>query len=173
MRPSPPFCCLYRHRLRQQATTGPPSVPGSKLYEQFCSTCHDHPKDRIPARDIIARRPPDEVMQILTNGVMRAQAAGLNMNDRVAVATFVTGKAPTGHLGKVPETNLCTQHGVAKAADSGSNWNGWGRDLNNSRYQPDPGITAADVPHLKVKWAFGYRASYIYGQPTIVADGCM
>ena len=147
---------------------GPPSVPASQLYGQFCSTCHDHPKERIPARDIIARRTPDEVMQILTNGVMRAQAAGLNMNDRVAVATFVTGKAPTGNLGKVPETNLCTEHGVAKAADSGSNWNGWGRDLNNSRYQPNPGITAAEVPHLKVKWAFGYRASYIYGQPTIV-----
>ena len=93
---------------------GPPSVPASQLYGQFCSTCHDHPKERIPARDIIARRTPDEVMQILTNGVMRAQAAGLNMNDRVAVATFVTGKAPTGNLVKVPETNLCTEHGVAK-----------------------------------------------------------
>ena len=107
-------------------------------------------------------------MQILTNGVMRAQAAGLNMNDRVAVATFVTGKAPTGDLGKVPETNLCTDHSVATAANSDSDWNGWGRDLNNSRYQPNPGITVAEVPHLKVKWAFGYRASYIYGQPTIV-----
>ena len=98
---------------RGAGNDGPPSVPGSQLYGQFCSTCHDHPKDRIPARDIIARRTPDEVMQILTNGVMRAQAAGLNMNDRVAVATFVTGKAPTGNLGKAPETNLCTEHGVA------------------------------------------------------------
>jgi polyvinyl alcohol dehydrogenase (cytochrome) len=147
---------------------GPPSAPGSKLYEQFCSTCHDHPKERIPARDVIARRTPDEVMQILTNGVMRAQAAGLNMNDRVAVATFVTGKAPTGNMGTAPESNLCTEQGAATAAGSGSSWNGWGRDLNNSRYQPNPGLTAADVPHLKVKWAFGYRASYIYGQPTIV-----
>jgi polyvinyl alcohol dehydrogenase (cytochrome) len=147
---------------------GPPSTPGTQLYEQFCSGCHDHPKDRIPARDVIARHSPDEVMQILTSGVMRAQAGGLNMNDRVAVATFLTGKAPTGNLGVVPESNLCQEQGAAAGAEAGPSWNGWGRDLNNSRFQPDPGLTAAEVPHLKVKWAFGYRASYIYGQPTIV-----
>src|SRR4051812_13583459 len=69
------------------ANDGPPSAPGSVLFQQFCSSCHDHPKDRIPARDVIAKRTPDEVMRALTNGVMRTQAAGLNMNDRVAVAT--------------------------------------------------------------------------------------
>jgi polyvinyl alcohol dehydrogenase (cytochrome) len=147
---------------------GPPSTSGAQLYEQFCSACHDHPKDRIPAREVIARHTPDEVMQILTSGVMRAQAGGLNMNDRVAVATFVTGKAPTGNAGTVPESNLCKEQGTAGGAEVGSSWNGWGRDLDNSRFQPDPGLTAADVPHLKVKWAFGYRATYIYGQPTIV-----
>jgi polyvinyl alcohol dehydrogenase (cytochrome) len=147
---------------------GPPSTPGAQLYEQFCSACHDHPKDRIPAREVIARHTPDEVMQILTSGVMRAQAGGLNMNDRAAVATFVTGKPPTGNLGIVPESNLCKEQGAAAGAEGGSSWNGWGRDLDNSRFQPDPGLTAAEVPHLKVKWAFGYRASYIYGQPTIV-----
>ena len=146
---------------------GPPSTSGAQLYEQFCSTCHDHPKDRIPARDVIARHNPDEVMQILTSGVMRAQAGGLNMNDRAAVATFLTGKAPTGNLGAAPETNLCKEQGAAAGGEGGSSWNGWGRDLNNSRFQPDPGLTAAEVPHLKVKWAFGYRATYIYGQPTI------
>ena len=146
---------------------GPPSAPGSKLYEQFCSSCHDHPQDRIPARDVIARRSPEEVMQALTNGVMRTQAAGLNMNDRVAVATFVTGQAPADKMAAVPEGNLCVSHGGA-AISTGSGWNGWGRDLDNSRYQPKPGLLAADVPHLKVKWAFGYRATYIYGQPTVV-----
>ena len=148
---------------------GPPSAPGSKLYEQFCGSCHDHPQGRIPARDVIARRSPEEVMQAMTNGVMRAQAAGLNMNDRVAVATFVTGQAPADKMTAVPEGNLCVSHGNA-AISAGSSWNGWGRDLDNSRYQPEPGLIAANVPHLKVKWAFGYRATYIYGQPTVV-DG--
>jgi polyvinyl alcohol dehydrogenase (cytochrome) len=147
---------------------GPPSTPGAQLYEQFCSSCHDHPKDRIPAREVIARHDPDEVMQILTSGVMRAQAGGLNMNDRVAVATFLTGKAPTGNPGATPETNLCKEEGAAAGPETGSNWNGWGGDLTNARFQPESRLTADDLPRLKVKWAFGYRATYIYGQPTIV-----
>jgi len=107
-------------------------------------------------------------MQSLTSGLMRNQAAGLNMNDRVAIAAFLTGKAP-GNRTLAAETKLCARHVPAKL-DDGKGWNGWGRDLDNSRYQPSPGLTAADVPHLKVRWAFGYRASYIYGQPTIVGD---
>ncbi len=140
---------------------------GAKLYAQFCGACHDHPKDRIPARALIARRSPDEVMQALTNGLMRVQAAGLNMNDRIAVATFLTGKAPAGQLAPMPEKNLCARGNVA-AVSTGPQWNGWGRDLDNSRFQPEPGLTAADVPRLKVKWAFGYQSTSIYGQPTVV-----
>src|SRR6185312_4340095 len=117
--------CFFLAPAWVLAKDGPPSAPGQKLYEQFCSTCHDHPKDRIPARDVIARRTPDEVMQALTNGLMRAQAAGLNMNDRVAVATFLTGKPPTGKSA-APETNLCTRTTAAMLDESG--WNGWGRD---------------------------------------------
>jgi polyvinyl alcohol dehydrogenase (cytochrome) len=144
-----------------------PPPEGAKLYNQFCGTCHDNPKDRIPAREVVAKRSPDEVMQALTSGTMRTQAAGLNMNDRLAVTTFLTGKAPTGSLTAVPETNLCRQRN-APAVTTGPQWNGWGVDLDNSRFQPEPGLTAADVPKLKVKWAFGYRATSIYGQPTVV-----
>ncbi len=35
-------------------------------------------------------------------------------------------------------------------------WNGWGRDVENSRYQPEPAIRATDVARLRFKWAFGY-----------------
>ncbi len=89
------------------------------------------------------------------------------MNDRVAVATYLTGKAPTGRLTPVPEANACSAP-FAPATDAGPGWNGWGRDLANTRFQSMPGLTAAEVPHLKLKWAFGYRATYVYGQPTLV-----
>ena len=145
---------------------GPPSASGAALYQGFCGACHDHPKERIPPREVIAKRTPEEVMQSLTSGLMRNQAAGLNMNDRVAIATYLTGQAPENRT-PAAETNLCVRQ-VPAMPDAGKGWNGWGRDLDNSRYQPNPGLTAAEVPRLKVKWAFGYRASYIYGQPTIV-----
>lgn len=146
---------------------GPPSVSGPALYEQFCSRCHDHPQDRIPPREVIARHSPEEVMRALTTGVMRTQAAGLNMNDRVALATLLTGRSPSTNMSAGPESNLCAAGGRATAT-GGSNWNGWGLDLANTRYQPEPGLDAADVPRLTVKWAFGYRGTYIYGQPSVV-----
>ena len=48
-------------------------------------------------------------------------------------------------------------------------WNGFGVDSSNSRYQPKPGMTAADVPNLKLKWAFGFPGgTQAYGNPAIV-----
>jgi polyvinyl alcohol dehydrogenase (cytochrome) len=52
---------------------------------------------------------------------------------------------------------------------SGPSWNGWGRDLDNSRYHPDPGLTADQIARLAVKWAFGFpNAVSAWGQPTVV-----
>src|SRR3984957_3008315 len=49
-------------------------------------------------------------------------------------------------------------------------WNGWGRGLDNTRYQPEPAIRDSDVSKLKLKWAYGYANGTEFGQPTIV-DG--
>jgi polyvinyl alcohol dehydrogenase (cytochrome) len=68
-----------------------------------------------------------------------------------------------------PEKNLCTAPAAPVALGS-VQWNGWGQDLDNARYQPEPAIRAADVPKLSLKWAFGYQGSAVSGQPTIV-DG--
>jgi polyvinyl alcohol dehydrogenase (cytochrome) len=52
---------------------------------------------------------------------------------------------------------------------TGSEWNGWGRDLANTRYQPSPGFGTADVPKLELKWAFGFpMGNSAYGQPAVV-----
>src|SRR5205823_8528183 len=49
-------------------------------------------------------------------------------------------------------------------------WNGWGVDVSNTRFQPaaQAGLSAADVPKLKLKWAFGFpNANSARAQPTI------
>jgi polyvinyl alcohol dehydrogenase (cytochrome) len=53
----------------------------------------------------------------------------------------------------------------------GPRWNGWGADLNNSRFQPAAmaGMTQDQVPRLQLKWAFGFpEASNANAQPTVV-----
>jgi polyvinyl alcohol dehydrogenase (cytochrome) len=66
-------------------------------------------------------------------------------------------------------------HGTCTEAESplalgSAQWNGWGADVENTRYQPEPALRAADVPKLGLKWAFGFEGSVVAGQPTVV-DG--
>jgi len=68
-----------------------------------------------------------------------------------------------------PEKNLCSTRPDPVAIGS-VQWNGWGHDLYNTRYQPEPAIRAMDVPKLALKWAYGYQAGAEFGQPTMV-DG--
>jgi polyvinyl alcohol dehydrogenase (cytochrome) len=49
-------------------------------------------------------------------------------------------------------------------------WNGWGRDTDNSRYQPEPALRAADVPRLSYRWAYGFAGAEDAGPPAVV-DG--
>ena len=143
--------------------------PGAELYAKMCAACHDHPKDRIPAREAIAKKTPEEIVVALTRGSMRVQSGGLNLNEQNALAEYLTGRAPSDAVLATPETNLCAaKQPLQPPSDVKGQWNGWGRDLDNSRYQPNPGLTAADLPKLKLKWAFGYRGSSVYGQPTVV-----
>src|SRR5580698_1513550 len=82
------------------------------------------------------------------------------------LSTPTTATAPAV-LG--PEKNLCTTRAEPVALGS-VQWNGWGRDLANTRYQPEPAIRAMDVPKLRLKWAFGFQGGTDFGQPTMVDD---
>jgi polyvinyl alcohol dehydrogenase (cytochrome) len=55
---------------------------------------------------------------------------------------------------------------------AGAAWNGWGADITNTRFQSAAaaGLSAKQVPQLKLKWAFGFpNGVHTYGQPTIAA----
>src|SRR5262249_16471705 len=54
----------------------------------------------------------------------------------------------------------------------GPQWVGWGANLANTRFQETvlAGLTAAEVPRLKLKWAFGFPGDVAStAQPTIAA----
>ena len=68
-----------------------------------------------------------------------------------ALATSLLAQTPTPD----PVTGKCS--GTPKPFVPGAgDWNGWGVDASGSRFQPAPGIAAADVPKLKLKWAFAF-----------------
>lgn len=52
----------------------------------------------------------------------------------------------------------------------GATWNGWGVDQTNGRFQraEAAGLRVADIPRLKLKWAFGFeKSTSAYAQPTV------
>jgi polyvinyl alcohol dehydrogenase (cytochrome) len=158
------------HPDNSQAQTGKQAPPdAAKLYEQRCAVCHDNPQDRTPPKSQLARRMPDEVIASLTTGSMKTQAAGLSEQEIRALAVYLTGKEPTGVIDPTQLANRC-QAPAGPINLKAPQWNGWGNDFDNTRYQPKPGLKAADVPRLKVKWAFAYPATMALGQPTIIGN---
>ena len=86
-----------------------------------------------------------------------------------AAAHAASDTAPPAAAALTPEKNICETRADPVAVGS-AQWNGWGRDLNNTRYQPEPAIRVVDVPKLALKWAYGYQSAGEFGQPTMV-DG--
>ncbi len=138
---------------------------GAALYQQRCAACHDRGVDRAPSRASLAQHRPEDVLRALTTGSMKDQAVALSEADLRAVSIFLTGKEFEQKQASAP-LNFCA--GTPPPIDLGApSWIGWGNDVTNQRYQKSPGIAAADVPRLKVKWAFGYDNSGVFGQPAV------
>jgi polyvinyl alcohol dehydrogenase (cytochrome) len=150
------------------AMAAPPD--GAALYKARCATCHDNPQAqlRTPKREEVAARSPEAVLAALSTGAMVTQAAGLSEEEDRAIALYITGKA-FGNTGAETMVGQCTAPPKKFAPAAKADWNGWGVDPTNSRFQPNPGLSAADVPKLKLKWAFGFPGdNSALAQPTVV-----
>jgi polyvinyl alcohol dehydrogenase (cytochrome) len=146
------------------ATAGRPDAAAT--YKRKCAACHDHPVGRIPSRSVIKTLPAQQVIFDLTFGVMQPQGLGLSVQEIAALATFLTGKSSTPGPQPSPKANMCANPG-APISVGGPQWNGWGHDVENSRFQPQPGFSATDIPKLKVKWVFAYPGPLVGSQPTV------
>jgi polyvinyl alcohol dehydrogenase (cytochrome) len=148
-------------------------ISGEPIFKAKCAGCHEPAVDRAPTKQELEARSPEEVYDALTGGAMRTIGASMSPAEIYGVVRFLTGKSPTPQTAQGPDPNLCAKSGPIQAA--GPQWNGWGRDPINSRYQPKPGFAAADIPRLKVKWAFAYPGTkntepLIFGDRVYVAS---
>ena len=77
------------------------------------------------------------------------------------------GSTTSGSVAAMP--NHCSPKPLTDPT-RGPLWSGWGVDAGNSRFQPAPaaGLAAADVPKLKLKWAFGFpNGTSAFAQPAV------
>lgn len=143
---------------------------GSSLYKQSCSKCHEAGGDaRAPNAQALRQLTPEAVL-IAMAGDMRVQASRLSGPERRAIAEYLTGKAPGGDVTGAA-TGRCPAQIPFQGPGSSPFWNGWSPDATNTRFQPagEAGLTAAQVPRLKLKWAFGFPdAINAWAQPSVV-----
>lgn len=149
---------------------------GAALYGQRCAQCHDSSDQQIraPNRGAMQSMAFEDALRTLTTGSMAPMAEGWTNDERRTIAAFVTGKTPTNRVpaATAETTRECAQNPVRFSQPlDGPRWNGWGADLNNSRFQPADmaGLTPDQVKRLQLKWAFGFPgASVANVQPTVV-----
>lgn len=161
-----------------------PSAPdaGAAIFAARCKSCHEPPVERAPGVADLARRPKDDIVRALTSGVMAPMAAGLSQADKEAVAGYLTtarrpASPTTASRGDLEMPQVAIKGGVVgtdpKCAanppirPTPGDWASMGIDDRSSRFQRRPGLTAADIPRLKLKWAFAMTGG---GQPTVVGD---
>src|SRR5499426_407491 len=145
----------------------------ASLYQQSCASCHDTGANRAPTRDTLRLMQPERALAALEGGAMTSMANRRTPAERRALAEFVTGKSFAQPLDTTPSAKaMCA--GASPAFSNpldGAPWNGWGVTNSNTRFQSAAGFTSADVPRLKLKWAFGFPGDLSANAQPIVAGG--
>src|SRR5580704_5854282 len=132
----------YAPQAAADAAQAPQAADGAALYAQHCAACHDHASGRIPPKVLISiTRSAEDVIDTLTLGVMRAQATGLSDAQVRTLAVYLTGKEPQPRA--AADANPCP--GPVAAQLGAGDWRSWGLDLASSRFQTEPGFSAAQV----------------------------
>ena len=150
---------------------------GETVFTTRCKSCHEPAIDRAPNRAALSSYPPAQIVQALTTGVMTPMAQGLSPEDKEAVAAFLaTAQAgPEAHPQPGPQRAMpaaargvdvmCKVNPPIQATPT--DWTSVGAEPNSSRFQRNPGLTAAQVPKLKVKWSFAMAGG---SMPTVIGD---
>jgi polyvinyl alcohol dehydrogenase (cytochrome) len=141
---------------------------GAATFNRACATCHREGLTTAPTPTVLQQLTPEGIVNSLTNGRMQVQGASLSDAERRAVAQFLTGRAPAASTAPAVVVNRCTTSPAMSDAATTPGWNGWGNGVANTRFAANAGLTAADLPRLKLKWAFGYAGvNAARAQPTI------
>ena len=100
---------------------------------------------------------------------MREQAKDLSALERQAVATYLSSGVKQATESTTPGSARCAS---SNPAAGGPSWNGFGADLQNTRFQSTKaaGLGVSDVPKLQLRWAFGLGdVTNSRGQPVVAA----
>ncbi len=161
--------------VRAQNPSPLPSSPGETLFHKNCAECHVGPPvaERAPDLKTLMQLTPESVLATLTTGSMAEIASPLSDGEMREIAEYLGGRPlddkHTGDAAAMP--NHCPGNPTFLDWGEGPMWNGWSASGGNTRFADaeTAGLAAAQVPQLKLKWAFGFpQGDSAYGQPAVV-----
>ncbi len=135
------------------------------IYKTRCASCHETGVPRAPNRDGLRRLAPEAITAALATGSMRVQGQELTLA-QIQLLARALGNAPA----TAPSNAVCSAGAALNNPLGQPNWNGWGANLAQHRFQPASmaQLSASDVPKLKLKWAFAFQGvNRALAQPTV------
>lgn len=137
-------------------------------FQARCGSCHDHPTGRAPSRSALAFVPPGIIARSLKSGTMRPMAEGLG-DETIGQLASALSALPMREPVFLPPA--CTGDPPRRPALASNDWPTTSRVLENTRFQPSPGLTAGDVARLELAWTLAIPDG-APGSP-VVADGTL
>jgi polyvinyl alcohol dehydrogenase (cytochrome) len=149
------------------------ATSGIAYFENYCGSCHNSPAagSRAPDRAALSQRTPESILETITTGSMAINAEGLTPAQKRILAEQLAlrplGSAEAGNIARMQ--NRCAPKPMSDPSKA-PRWSGWSAENGNTRFQDtaNAGLTAAQVPSLKLKWAFGFpNGASAFGQPAV------
>lgn len=140
--------------------------PGKALFAENCAACHETGVAKAPSRTFLEMLTPTAVLAAMRGGIMTQQAAHLSKDQQDQVAEYLARTRLADYRPPAPPP-ACPAGKRFDMADAPVT-RLWGHD--NSRFVPaaDAGLTKAQVPSLKLKWAFAFpNALRARSQPAV------
>lgn len=146
--------------------------PGEQIFNDTCAACHNGGSPKAPPLYSLRSMSPVTLLAIIDHGPMKEMAAGLTPDERRQVVEYVT-QTDLANYKAPPPPKVCAAEHARFDMTRPPPPVGWGYD--NRRFVPASigGLTAANLPRLKLKWAFAFPdATQARSQP-VVAMGAV
>ncbi len=139
---------------------------GLAVFTGRCAVCHEHATagSRTPPTDVLRKMTVPVILRALESGVMRTQGESLSADERNAVAKYL------GTSAQGSSRNLCKSGTAWATAATAESWAGWSPGDANWRFQTPgaAGLTAAQLPKLKLRWAYAFEGgTNMRAQPAV------
>ena len=146
---------------------------GKKVFETYCSTCHKDSVNTVtlaPSRTVLLTLTPRAVLSSLQTGKMRAQAAKLNENEKLAVAQWAT---QTKFRNVEFPKSAFVRFSLSPQYNKEFDCSGWGGNKAGTGFRTaaQSGINLSSISNLKLAWAFAFPDGTVTrSKPAIIGD---